>query len=357
MGIQSLNPGFVSRIFLSMNAPFVHLHIHTEFSLVDGIVRIKPLMKMVASSGMPAVALTDQSNLFAMVKFYRAAIAQGIKPIIGVDARLVNPDDVDNPHRLLFLCLNNTGYLNLTKLVSMSYQQGQHRGVPMMAHSWLKNHNEGLLVLLGQASDFGQMLLKRNRDLAMETLAFWQKYFEGRIYFEICRVGRAHEESFLHTAVDIAADQGLPVVATNDVHFLRTDDFEAHEARVCINEGRVLDDPRRPKNFTEQQYFRSVEEMQTLFSDIPEALENSLEIAKRCTIELSLGKNYLPDFPVPEGKTMEQYFGELAKAGLEERLANILDVNADDFSEKRKIYDERLQVELDVINNMGFPGY
>ena len=342
---------------LLMQSSFVHLHIHTEFSLVDGIVRIKPLMKEVAAQGMPAVALTDQSNMFAMVKFYKAAIAAGVKPIIGVDAKLVNPEDMDKPHRVVFLCMNNRGYHNLTKLVSMSYQQGQHRGIPMMQLDWLESLNEGLIVLLGQGSDLGQPLMGSNLDLAKERLHFWQNFFKGRLYFEISRAGRPDEESFLHSAVTLAGQTGIPVVASNDVHFLKADDFDAHEARVCINEGRVLDDPRRPKRFTNQQYLRSVDEMLELFSDIPEALENSIEIAKRCTIELTLGKNFLPNFPVPAGKTMEEYFGELSRAGLEERLVLLLDANADDYLDRRKVYDDRLQVELDVINNMGFPGY
>ncbi len=340
-----------------MPPPFVHLHIHTEFSLVDGIVRIKPLMKASAAHGMPAVALTDQSNLFALVKFYRAAIAQGIKPIIGVDARILNQADENNPYRVVFLCMNDTGYKNLTKLVSMSYQKGQRRGIPMMELKWLTSLNEGLLVLLGLSSDVGQSILHTNEETTPESLKFWQTHFSDRIYFEISRTGRPNEEFFLHSVVALAAKQRIPVVATNDVHFIQTEDFEAHEARVCINEGRVLDDPRRPKRFTPQQYLRTPDEMFELFSDIPEALENTLEVAKRCTLELSLGKNYLPDFPVPAGKTMEEYFGDLSKAGLEQRLVHILDVDADDFTEKRKIYDERLQVELDVINNMGFPGY
>jgi len=340
-----------------MVSPFVHLHIHTEYSLVDGIVRLKPLMKSVAGLDMPAVALTDQSNMFAMVKFYRAAISAGIKPIIGVDARIENPQDMENPSRVVFLCMNNTGYHHLTKLVSMSYQLGQHRGIPLMKKEWIESHNDGLLILLGQASDVGQLLLNGKQSQAQESLGFWQQNFPDRLYLEICRTGRVNEETHLHAAIALAISQEIPVVASNDVHFIKSEDFEAHEARVCINEGRVLDDPRRPKRFTDQQYLRSAEEMSELFSDIPEALENSIEIAKRCNIELSLGKNFLPNFPVPAGKTMEQYFGELSKAGLEQRLKILLDENAEDYKEKRKVYDERLQIELDVINNMGFPGY
>ena len=340
-----------------MQSCFVHLHLHTEYSLVDGIVRIKPLFKAISEAGMPAVALTDQSNLFAVVKFYRAALQAGVKPIFGSDIWVVNEEDIDQPHRVVFLCQDYTGYLNLTRLVSRSYQQGQHRGVPMVKFDWLAGKTDGLIALLGPGSDIGQQLINVSIDQAREVIAKWQALFPQRLYLEIMRTGRTSEEDHLHAAVQLASETGLPVVASNDVHFLKQTDFEAHEARVCINEGRVMSDPRRPKRFSDQQYLRSAEEMAELFSDIPEALENTLEIAKRCNVELTLGKNYLPDFPVPEGMTMEEYFGQLSREGLEQRLTRILDKNDPDYAEKRKVYDERLQVELDVINNMGFPGY
>jgi len=340
-----------------MPQQFVHLHIHTEYSMVDGIVRIKPLMKKAAGYNMPAVALTDQSNLFGMVKFYRAAMAAGVKPIFGVDAWIVNPEDHEKPHRALFLCQNNEGYKNLTRLVSRSYQQGQFRGVPMMELSWLPNNSDGLLVLLGQHSDLGSAMLNDNKPIIEKALSFWREHFPNRFYLELIRTGREKEEDYVHTAVAFAGEHEIPVVASNDVHFIDKENFDAHEARVCINEGRVLDDPRRPRRFTEQQYLRSTDEMLELFSDIPEAIDNTIEIAKRCNIELTLGKNFLPNFPVPDGMTMEQYFNHLAEVGLEKRLEKLLDSTADNYLEKKKEYEERLQVELDVINGMGFPGY
>ncbi|MDH5259174.1 MAG: DNA polymerase III subunit alpha, partial [Gammaproteobacteria bacterium] len=340
-----------------MQNSFVHLHLHTEYSLVDGIVRIKPLFKAVAESGMPAIALTDQSNMFAIVKFFRAAQAAGVKPIFGSDVWIVNEEDADKPHRAVFLCQTYDGYLNLTRLVSRSYQEGQHRGVPMARFEWLEGASDGLIVLLGPGSDIGQCLLNSGVVQASTRIKKWQALFPERLYLEIMRTGRPVEEDHLHASVELAQVTGLPVVASNDVHFLKQADFDAHEARVCINEGRVLSDSRRPKRFSDQQYLRTPDEMAELFSDIPEALENTLEIAKRCNVELTLGKNYLPDFPVPQGMTMEEYFGELSRAGLEKRLLVLLDKDAPDYAEKRKIYDERLQIELDVINNMGFPGY
>ena len=340
-----------------MQNSFVHLHLHTEYSLVDGIVRIKPLFKAAVESGMPAIALTDQSNLFAVVKFFRAAQAAGVKPIFGSDVWIVNKEDPDKPHRTVFLSQTYDGYINLTRLISRSYQKGQHRGVPMVSFEWLEGATDGLIVLLGPGSEIGQSLINSGVEQAQAIVKKWQELFPDRLYLEILRTGRPSEEDHLHASIALAQNTGLPVVASNDVHFLKQADFDAHEARVCINEGRVLSDNRRPKRFSNNQYLRTSEEMTELFSDIPEALENTLEIAKRCNVELTLGKNYLPDFPVPEGMTMEEYFGHLSREGLEERLQIILDKDALDYAEKREIYDTRLQVELDVINNMGFPGY
>ncbi len=341
-----------------MPVPFVHLRLHTEYSLVDGIVRVKPLVKAVAGAGMAACAVTDQSNLFAMVKFYRAAMAAGVKPIIGSDIWVQNEQEPAKPFRLVLLCKDRKGYDSLNRLVSRSYIEGQHQGVPIVERAWLPGNTEGLIALSGgRAGDIGQALLSGRSEEAAGLLHTWQGLFPGSFYLELQRTGREGEEDYLHAAVALAAAQAVPVVATNDVHFLTADDFEAHEARVCIHDGRTLDDPRRPKRHSEQQYLRSPEEMAELFSDIPEALENSVEIAKRCNLELTLGKNFLPDFPIPAGMTMDDYFREESRKGLELRLEKLFDVNAADFAEQRQPYDERLQIELDVIIQMGFPGY
>ncbi|HIP53636.1 MAG TPA: DNA polymerase III subunit alpha, partial [Chromatiales bacterium] len=300
----------------------------------------------------------DQSNLFAMVKFYRAAQAAGVKPLIGVDVWLRNKEEPTQPFRLVLLVQNEAGYHNLTRLVSRSYQEGQHLGVPMLERSWFEGSSDGLIALSGgREGDVGRALSAGNRKQASALLDGWLELFGDRYYLELIRTGREGEESCLHASVELAIERDVPVVATNDVRFLRREDFEAHEVRVCIHEGRTLDDPRRPRNYSEQQYLRSPEEMAELFADIPEALENSIEIAKRCTLELTLGKNYLPDFPIPEGMTTNAYFAQVSREGLEGRLKQILDPEAPDFAERRKVYDERLQVELDVINTMGFPGY
>ncbi|MFV2004475.1 MAG: DNA polymerase III subunit alpha [Gammaproteobacteria bacterium] len=341
---------------------FIHLRVHTEYSLVDGVVRVKPLMNALAADNMPAVALTDQSNLFAMVKFTRAALATGIKPVIGVDALVRHGDDQEAPFQMVLLAQNKQGYLNLSELISRSYLEGQHRGVPIMQAEWIEQHAEGIIALSGgRNGDIGRALLAGQSGLAEQRLNSWQVCFKDRFYLELQRTGRENEEAYIAEAVNLAIEHDVPVVATNDVRFLKADEFEAHEARVCIHDGRTLDDPRRPKNYTEQQYLRTSEEMQALFADIPEALENTVEIARRCNFEIQLGKSFLPQFPIPEGETENSYFSRVSREGLEERLAVLLDKKADghvrDWAEKRKEYEDRLQIELDVIINMGFPGY
>ncbi|MCP3866630.1 MAG: DNA polymerase III subunit alpha [Gammaproteobacteria bacterium] len=343
-----------------MTSPsFVHLCVHSEYSLVDGLVRIKPLIKAAVDGGMPAVALTDQCNLFALVKFYQAALNGGVKPLVGVDVWIRDPDDANAPFRLTLLVQHKAGYLNLTRLVSRSYREGQHLGRPMLRREWLNQEScTGLIALSGARNgEVERALLAGNLGLAESCLDHWLQMFGDRFYLELNRTGREREEESLHASIDLAARFGVPIVATNDVRFLTAADFEAHEVRVCIHEGRTIDDPRRQHRFSDQQYFRSQEEMQTLFSDIPEALENSVEIARRCNLELTLGKNYLPDFPIPDGMTVESFFSRKSYRGLEQRLERLLDPNDPEASRKSGPYRERLQLELDVINQMGFPGY
>ncbi len=342
-----------------MSSPtFVHLRVHSEYSLVDGIIRIKPLVKAVAEAGMPAVALTDQANMFAAVKIYRAAMAAGVQPILGCDLWLHNESDAGKPFRLVLLCQNRQGYLNLCRLVTRCYTEGQERGVPTLRRAWLEGATEGLIALSGgREGDVGAALLAEHGDQARALLDDWRRLFPGRFYLELQRTGRPDEERYLHAAVELAAATDTPVVATNDVHFLRPDDFEAHEVRVCINEGRTLDDPRRVKRYSDQQYLRTPQEMAELFSDIPEALENTVEIARRCTTEMELGQPVLPDFPIPEGMTIDEYFRHVSKEGLKKRLEVLFDPKAEDFEQRCKPYWERLETELEVILQMGFPGY
>ncbi|MGY6276859.1 DNA polymerase III subunit alpha [Methylomonas sp. MgM2] len=341
-----------------MAPKFLHLRIHTEFSLVDGIVRIKPLVKKLTDFQMPSAAITEQSNLFSLVKFYKAAQAAGIKPIAGADVLIYNEDEPASPFRMTLLARDKRGYVTLTELVSQGYQHGQHQGVPMLQRGWIAQNHQGLIALSGaMQGDVGAALLAENPAQAKACAEHWAGLFPDSYYLELQRVGKPDEERYIKLAVDLAAELGLPVVATNDVRFLDKNDFDAHEVRVCIHQGRVLDDSRRPKDYTDQQYLRSAEEMAQLFADIPEALENSVEIAKRCNVELRLGENFLPDFPVPEGMTLDQVFIEASRRGLEERLMQHPPVGKSSFEENRKVYDQRLETELNVIVQMGFPGY
>ncbi len=339
-----------------MNPAFVHLRLHTEYSLVDSLVRIKPLMKAAAEAGMPALALTDHTNLFAMVKFYKAAQGAGIKPIIGCDVWIGAKGDEAFPMTLL--CRTQQGYRNLAELISQGYAEGQREGRAHIDPAWLEGRSDGLIALSGgRLGDVGQALLAEKRPLAEARLNRWRALFPDAFYLELTRTGRLDEERYLHAAIELAAESDTPVVATNDVRFLKAEEFDAHEVRVCINQGYTLDDPRRPKNYSPEQYLRTAEEMGELFADIPEALENSVEIAKRCTVEFTFGTYYLPDFPIPDGMTMDDYFRHLSREGLDKRLKFLFDEHAADFAEISKPYWERLEIELDVIISMGFPGY
>ncbi len=327
---------------------FVHLSVHTEFSLVDSTLRIPALVERVARDNMPAVALTDQCNLFAMVKFYRAALRCGVKPLIGVDAWIADPEQPAKPSRLLLLCQNETGYRNLTRLVTRSYIDGQRGGRSVIDKNWLEGASEGLIALSGgRDGDVGRSLLARRRAEAQTRLEFWKALFPDRFYLEISRTGRDGEETCLHAAADLAGQTATPLVATNDVRFLGPDDFEAHEARVCIQQGHTLTDPGRPRGYSQQQYLKSPQEMAELFADIPEALENTIEIARRCSLVLELGESVLPEFPVPESMTVESFLAQRAAEGLVARVGG----------KGGQVYRERLQTELEVINGMGFPGY
>ena len=336
---------------------FIHLRVHSEFSLVDGIVKIKPLISQLRKLAMPAVALTEQNNLFSLVKFYRAAQRAGIKPIIGADIYLYNEDDSAAPYRMTLLAQNHSGYLNLSALVSRAYQEGQYQGVPMIKGEWLKALSDGLIVLSGAMDgDIGQALIAGNTELAEHLAQSWKEIFPNRFYLEIQRIGKSDEENYITHVLNLGAKFSLPVVATNNVRFLSAEEFNSHEIRVCINQGRVLEDNRRPKEYTSQQYLRSTEEMLELFSDIPEALANTVEIAKRCNLEMTLGKSFLPDFPVPTGMTLSEHFVALSNQGLSQRLNKIFP-EAISSDERVQIYQKRLDDELSVIIEMGFPGY
>ena len=333
---------------------FVHLHVRSEFSLKDSIVRIDELVQAAAAAEMPAVGLCDLMNLYGLVKFYKAAQGKGIKPVFGADLVLVEGEE---RQYVTVLVMNEQGYRNLIQVISRAYIEGQQLGESLAQRSWLEQEAEGLIVLLGRHSDVGHALLGNDVAQAVPLLQRWMERFPQRCYLEITRTNRVGDEEHLHAAVELAGRLQCPVVATNDVRFLTPEDFEAHEVRVCIAQSYTLDDPRRPRDYSAEQYLKTQDQMAELFADIPEALENTVEIARRCSLGLTLGKNYLPNYPVPEGLTMEQYFIEYTKERLEERLAVILDRSAPDHAERRKTYTDRLDFELGIINQMGFAGY
>ncbi len=339
-----------------MSQAFVHLHLRSEFSLVDGLVRINPLFKTLPARGMQSVAVTDFCNLFAAVKVYQAALAAGIKPILGSDLLIYDPEKSDAPCTMVLLCQHEAGYRQLTKLISKAYQEGQTQGKLLIPREWVAVHSDGLIALSGgKEGDIGKALLANNEELAYQLAKEWVSVFGDRFYLEIQRTGRTDETLYNERVIGLADSLQIPLVATNDVRFLNQEDYEAHEARVCIHEGCALSDPKRGKYYSEQQYLRSAHEMTLLFHDLPQALQNSVEISKRCTVSLNLGQHYLPNFPTPAGFTVEDYLSHLARAGLEKRLEYLFPKQ--DSQSVRQKYDERLQIELDVINPMGFAGY
>ncbi|NOU41046.1 MAG: DNA polymerase III subunit alpha [Methylotenera sp.] len=342
---------------------FVHLRCHSEYSIVDGIVRIDDYVKQAVNDQMPALALTDLSNLFGAIKFYKAARSHGLKPIIGCDIWLENSLNREQPSRLLLLCQSHAGYLLLCQLLSRAYLSNQYRGRAEFKREWfVEGGTEGLLLLSGaMAGDVGQACLQGNQDLALKLAAEWQDLFPDRFYLEVQRIAAAgqnanNEEDYIHHARSIASQLGLPIVATHPIQFITPDDFRAHEARTCISEGYVLADTRRPKNFTTEQYFKTQSQIATLFADMPEALANSVEIAKRCNLSLTLGKNYLPNFPTPNNEGLNDYLIAEARRGLAKRLA-VLYPDENVRANKQAQYDARLDFETNVINQMGFAGY
>lgn len=342
-----------------MAASFVHLSVHSEYSLTDSIVRIKPLMHATAAANMPAIALTDRMNLFAAVKFFRAALAAGIKPIFGADVLLREADQRATTYTATFLCQTQRGYQNLIELLSEAWRRGQVLGVPLIDLSTLTPaHCEGLIALSGGVNGhLGQALLAADPALIQQRAEYWMSRFPGRFYVELQRLQNPQETAHEAAALALASELTLPLVATNPVRFLQPDDHYAHEARVCINQGRVLDDPRRVPASSPQQYLRTPEDMVALFHDLPSAIDNTVEIAKRCSVFLTLGQSYLPDFPIPEGLALETYFRQQAEQGLEKRLRQLFPEPGTLSHEKRQAYESRLHIELDVINDMGFPGY
>lgn len=333
---------------------FTHLHLHTEFSIKDSIIRIPDLMQNLKKQGAKAVAITDLNNLFGLVKFYKAAIENNMKPIIGAEIYCQDTDSEEYFH-LVLLCQNEIGYKNLTQLISKAYIQGQVQGIPRLKKAWLESLNEGLIALSAfNLGDVGRAIINKDLTKAKKLAKYWKNLFSNRYYLEIQRIGLQNEHELIEKTLKIGESLAIPVVATNAVCFEAADDFEAHEARVCIHGGWVLEEHNRLRNYTEQQYLRSGSEMQALFADIPAVLENTNEVVKRCNMKLSLGKTFLPNFPIPKNIQLENFFRQEAQTGLQSILKTFSEEKLAACAEK---YQKRLDFELEIIIKMGFPGY
>jgi DNA polymerase-3 subunit alpha len=336
----------------SAGPEFVHLHLHTEFSLVDSVVRIPELMESAVQSGLPALAMTDQMNLFGWVKFYKAALAAGIKPLVGADMVVAAPGMPGKAGRLVLLARNDAGYLNLKRLISRAWLADDQAGV--LDADWLTPQTtDGLIALSGGCQgELAHLLGQVGHAAAENYLRQQSDLFGGDFFIEVMRTGRPGEDDYLESAVELASRSDVPIVATNDVRFLGREDYETHEARTCIHGGFTLADKNRPRLYSEQQFLRSAEEMAKLFADLPEALENSVAIAKRCNVDLELGQSYLPDYEIPTGQSPDAYLKSISTAGLKTKFEQCaIDKSA------QKDYGARLKRELGVISEMGFPGY
>ncbi|WP_126444002.1 DNA polymerase III subunit alpha [Sulfuricystis multivorans] len=349
-----------------MSAPlprFVHLRLHSEYSITDGLIRLDEAVKRAVADGMPALALTDLANLFGMVKFYTAARAAGLKPIIGCDVWIAGEEGADatQASRLLLLAKNRAGYLRLCERITAAYLRPRRHGRAEIPRACFSGDNDGLIALSGGPSgEIGQWLGAGKFDKATACARQWADLFPDAFYLEIQRPDGSRDnpaqETLIAATLRLGAELGLPVVATHPVQFLDADDFRAHEARVCIAEGYVMADRRRPRLFHPAQYFKTQEEMAELFADLPEALQNSVAIAQRCNLSVPLGKSFLPKFPTPNGESVEEYLAQMARAGLERRLERLYPDPLERES-RRSHYGTRLEFEIQTIIQMGFPGY
>ena len=337
---------------------FVHLRLHTEFSVVDGTNRIEDTVQAAQADGQPALAVTDLNNLFGAIKFYKQARSTGIKPIVGAEVWVQGlAKDPAVLSRMVVLVQNKQGYLNLCELLARAWTQNVVKAQGVCKPAWLKELGGGLIVLAGaQAGPVGQALVQGDAQQASQVALELASMFPHRFYLEIQRAGRADDEAHVTACVQLAAGLNLPVVATHPVQFTKEDDYEAHEARVCISEGEILGNQRRVRKFTRDQYFKSSAEMQALFADVPSAIANTVEIAQRCNLTLVLGKPQLPDFPTPNGMPIDEFFRFASFEGLEERL-KLLFPKESDRDQQRPRYVERLEFEIGTILKMGFPGY
>ncbi|MGS0740697.1 DNA polymerase III subunit alpha [Glaciimonas sp. GG7] len=341
---------------------FTHLRLHSEYSIVDGLVRIDDVIKAAADDNQAALGISDLANLFGMVKFYKAARSKGVKPIIGCDVWITNNDVRDKPSRLLLLVKNRAGYLQLCELLSKAWLENLHRGRAEIRHEWLDDlqhqpNGNGLIALSGaHFGDVGIAIDNGNLAAAKRCAERWMTIFPDNFYIEVQRADQPNMEPHVRHAVALAGELQLPVVATHPIQFLDKEEFIAHEARTCISEGEMLANARRVRRFNDQQCFKTQAEMAALFADMPAALENSVEIAKRCNLSLQLGKPQLPDFPTPEGMTIGEFLDQQSKDGLDVRMLHLFP-DPEKREQNRQRYQDRLKFEIDTIVKMGFPGY
>lgn len=360
MSIQEQEPVIQEAVIQESVANFTHLAVRTEFSIVDSIVRIHHLTSMAKQDGQTSLGIADLSNVFAVIKFYNACLNAGIKPIIGSEIIIADTIEAqDTYHSVIALAMDNTGYQNLLNLTSKSYTHGLIDDTPILSKSDLFHHNDGIIVILTERSEIDVPLKSAHPERAHHILKDWQQAFNDRLYIGIKRTGRAGEDRFIQNAIGEAHALNIPLVAYNDVRFLKQDDFDAHEARICIAGGYVLGDTNRPHHYSEEQYFKSQSQMSELFADIPTVIANTNALASRCNVSLTLGKNVLPNFPIPDGETIDSYLQKVAFDGLYHRLAKLypIDERTDDWANIQADYEKRLQYELDIITQMGFAGY
>ena len=339
--------------------PFVHLRLHTEYSVVDGTLRIGDAAAAARADGQVAMAIADLGNLFGAIKFYKACRGKGIKPLIGVDVWMEPLADLGDkqPSRLLLLVQDTQGYLNVCELLARAWTRNVQRNQAWVTWEWLDELGGGLIALSGaDLGAVGQALLAGDGARARSVAARLAGLFPGRFYLELQRAGLPTNEPHVRAAVPLAAELQLPVVATHPVQFLEPDDFEAHEARVCVAEGETLANPKRVRRFSSEQCFQTQAQMAQRFSDVPSALANTLQIARRCNLTLVLGKAQLPDFPTPDGRPLDEHFRLASFAGLERRLLALYPDDAE-RERQRPTYVDRLQFEIATIISMGFPGY
>lgn len=343
---------------------FVHLRLHTEFSIDDGILHVEDAVRLAKSDEMFALAITDLNNVFGLVKFYKYCRKNGIKPIIGAEINVLTDDNDEMHYKILLLAKNYVGYRQISELITRAYSDGKINDMPYVSESWLLNSVYSDIIMLSGAilGDVGKLIILNKFDQALQKASMWSKVFPNNYYLELQRFANLDADQVLIHSIEIANKLELPVVATHPIQFGKANDYLAHEIRVCVADGVQLEDDRRRSKFSQDQYFKSQKEMLELFSDIPSSITNTIEIAKRCNVEIVLGTYFLPDFVTPSNISIDEYLTQLANNGLKNRLNEINSNSSSHSNSTRIVYSEsdfykRLTSELKIIAQMGFSGY